>query len=570
MSLLLMGGWESGTNLDTFTEVSCGTGSGVVTTYRRGAQYSMCFTNNTDYALYTLPNPSNELFIQVAVIFTESSNFANYAGSLIKVIQVNDVLATLNITASGNLAVYWGDAIELVASGTLVLEQNRWYDFEMRTRQTPSSWIVQVTVDGVIDISYSGSPPTGVVVSPAAHYRFEDGALTTDSFGSNTLTAVGTPAADTGDFKEGSACVDLEYSETDYLKITDAALDAGFPLKAGVTNTFFTYFFWMKQESQATNPMYIVGKYGAVAGDRSFAVLTNINSLRVYWGYNDGGSSYEWNSTIPIVNGEWYHIGLSVSGTGKCAYMSVYRDSTGSTTSATSASFPAEVTVGDAEFRVGARAGDTSFRFDGKLDDLIVCSGYATAGLIDSVRLNSLAGLTQYSMNMTAVKVCSPTNYTIYLDDVIINDTSGTANNSWPDNVHVLALNPRSDVTSEWTTAPNVPSNWEQAQLFGASQISTSTPDAIEMYGLESCPVGITSIVAVQSLINARAHVNSPALTTFHSLLKVGVTVFESTDTVATKAYVPYFYTWEVNPATGTTWTLEDLDNLELGVKAIR
>ena len=572
MALRFMGGWETGTNLDTFTSVTCGTGSGVATIFRRGAQYSMCFTNSTDCAYYSFPDIEPELFIQVAVIFTERSNIGDYVGTLLKLLQGTGVCATLKINSSGGISAYWGDSLFLVGTGSTVLVQNRWYDLEIRIKFDPTLYVLQVKIDGVMEISHSGAPTT-FTPTLVAHYQFEDGALTTDSAGTNTLTAAGSPVADAVDFKQGAASVDLEYGDTDYLKIVDSNLDSGFPLKDGDTTKCFTYCFWMKQESQATNPMYIVGKYGLVAGDRSFAILTYTNSLRIYWGYSDGNLVTEWIPSVTITNGVWYHIGIAVDGINKIMRLKVYDESTGIVTNASITTLANELWVGDAEFRVGARASDTSYRFDGKIDDLIICTGFLPDPVIDATRLNSSSGLTTLvTLGVDIVEIDSPTNYTLYLDDVVINDTVGTLNNSWPDNVHVIALAPRSDNTSQWTSYPYAPSHWQQVQTLGPNQgqITAGSTGLIEIFGVETTPVGLTGVIGVQAAFIGRVHPSYPAFTTLHSLIQVGSTVYESTDITLTKVGTPYTYTWDLNPQSGSTWTVDDLGNLKVGVKTIR
>jgi hypothetical protein len=46
-----------------------------------------------------------------------------------------------------------------------------------------------------------------------ALWRMENGALTTDTIGGNTLTVIVTPTADTGDYKEGGASVDNDLND---------------------------------------------------------------------------------------------------------------------------------------------------------------------------------------------------------------------------------------------------------------------------------------------------------------------------------------------------------------------
>ena len=53
-----------------------------------------------------------------------------------------------------------------------------------------------------------------------ALWRFENGALTADSKGTNTLTDVNTVGSDTVDYKEGSGCADFEATASERFTIT--------------------------------------------------------------------------------------------------------------------------------------------------------------------------------------------------------------------------------------------------------------------------------------------------------------------------------------------------------------
>ena len=67
-----------------------------------------------------------------------------------------------------------------------------------------------------------------------ALYRFENGALTTDTKGTNTLNVSGgSPEADTVNYQEGSASCLFDAAAHDAFSIADGSLDAGFPLKDG-------------------------------------------------------------------------------------------------------------------------------------------------------------------------------------------------------------------------------------------------------------------------------------------------------------------------------------------------
>ena len=82
-----------------------------------------------------------------------------------------------------------------------------------------------------------------------ALWRFESGALTTDTIGSNTLTDYNTVGEDTTNHMEGSCAADFEKSNSEHFVITDANLDSGFPLKSGDTNKKISICFRVRFES---------------------------------------------------------------------------------------------------------------------------------------------------------------------------------------------------------------------------------------------------------------------------------------------------------------------------------
>src|SRR5208282_5472922 len=78
-----------------------------------------------------------------------------------------------------------------------------------------------------------------------ALWRFESGALTTDSIGPNTLTPVGSPTANTSIYKEGAASIQLNGS-SQYAYITDASMVTnGVPLNHSDSVKQATICCWM-------------------------------------------------------------------------------------------------------------------------------------------------------------------------------------------------------------------------------------------------------------------------------------------------------------------------------------
>jgi len=147
----------------------------------------------------------------------------------------------------------------------------------------------------------------GLSADCAAQWNLESGALSVDSKGGNTLTNAGV-AADTSNFKQGAASGAFVRAEGDYLSIADAALDAGFPLKAGDTGKTISVCGWFRPAGLGVL-QYLFSKYDSAQNKRSiaFAVLSG-NVFRLYQGHSNGDEFASADlSGLPLEIGQWYH-----------------------------------------------------------------------------------------------------------------------------------------------------------------------------------------------------------------------------------------------------------------------
>lgn len=223
-----------------------------------------------------------------------------------------------------------------------------------------------------------------------AFWGFEDGALTTDSIGTNTLSTGNSPVADTVNYKEGAASVDLEKDDTDYLYITDGDLDAGYPHKSGDTNKKISICFWIKFEtipaSYASN-IYYKG------------IGLNKNSFRIRALYSGGNVTF--NLSIGIRAGltcesvdhgtaisadVWYHVGMTHQDSDKYYKMRIWDDN------ASALLGGAEVT-GNFTNSMNIENGDlylssttSNYEFDGLIDEMVVFNDILSSAEIDQIR----------------------------------------------------------------------------------------------------------------------------------------------------------------------------------------
>ena len=224
-----------------------------------------------------------------------------------------------------------------------------------------------------------------------ALYRFESGALTTDSKGTNTLSANGTPTADAVDYKEGSGCVDLEVTApAESYERADASLSADFPFKKDTANKTISLAFWCKLESAATWRM-LSGKSVASNYFPYFVGIGATGNLELYIADGLTNENYVYGTTL--TTGIWYHIGITYEDAGKTYRIRVWDDNAGALLGADltgTGSKNAYMGV-DGAFAVGGYRSGTTFSFDGKIDEFVVFNDVLTADEIDQIRTGTYA-----------------------------------------------------------------------------------------------------------------------------------------------------------------------------------
>ena len=244
-----------------------------------------------------------------------------------------------------------------------------------------------------------------------ALWRFENGALTTDSKGGNTLTAVNTPVADLADFKEGLASVDLELTDQDYFYIDDTNLDAGFPLKNGDANKKISVCFWIKYESLHATQWDV--PYGKMAQNkRSFAIARSATADDFVFalGYNAGASwEFEYHGTT-IVTGRWYHVGFTYQDSDKSYKMRIWDDTAGALLGGAevTGNTANNINVEDARVQIGAGLFAAAQEWvDGLIDEVVVFDDILTSDEIDSIRSGTFGPITTLTLAGTIAATSS-------------------------------------------------------------------------------------------------------------------------------------------------------------------
>jgi len=176
--------------------------------------------------------------------------------------------------------------------------------------------------------------------------------------------------------------------------------------------------------------------------------------------------------------------------------------------------------------------------------------------------------------------------YALYVDDVAINDNTGTVQNSWPGDGSIVHLQPNAaGDNNAWTRGgTDSGANWSQENEVtpndDTNYVSSNTAGQIDDYNLTNTPASIgngQTINVVQ--VGARlAGAGASANASFVTRLKAssGGTVSESsaitpagTSWTTNAAADPFVYplTSSTQPGTGTAWTKATLDTAQVGIR---
>jgi hypothetical protein len=229
--------------------------------------------------------------------------------------------------------------------------------------------------------------------SVKALWRFESGALTTDSKGTNTLTAHNTPAEDTTDYKEGACAVALVTADADYFNIPDANLDSGFPFKSGDTTKLMSVCLHFKGTSFSTSNRHIIGKWSE-NGKRSWILtVTSSGQLRFY--YSSDGSTSNYYSMLTLTANRWYHIGFAVDGVNKRFYCRLVDESTGTAYYYYPVFLSTVIAATNSDLQIGCvydSSGNPKEFLSGKLDEIVVFDRLIAFSEMEKIRLGTYDG----------------------------------------------------------------------------------------------------------------------------------------------------------------------------------
>lgn len=198
-----------------------------------------------------------------------------------------------------------------------------------------------------------------------------------------------------------------------------------------------------------------------------------------------------------------------------------------------------------------------------------------SSGLIE-VRLDGVPEVS-YSGNVNASTVINNLYVAAdidrsYMDDIALNDTSGSADNTWCGDGRVIALVPDGNGdTNQWSASSG--SNYQCVdEGFPGNEdtdyVYTTTSEQIDLYNIQnpSLPSGAV-IKRVWATCIAKKTVSESA--TISIGLKTGGTEYWGSAQQLETNYKSFnSQVYSQNPNTSADWTISDLTNLQVGVKS--
>lgn len=159
-----------------------------------------------------------------------------------------------------------------------------------------------------------------------------------------------------------------------------------------------------------------------------------------------------------------------------------------------------------------------------------------------------------------------------YLDDIVVNDTTGTTNNSWVGCLSVLLLRPWGLGSSErWDkTSPTALNNYECVD--GAPNpnptefIYTEYGGKLDLYLIEDLPAEAYSVEAIRA--DAWACKTSGSSRNIEVAIDTNSTTYISSTFELDMYYSLYGSYWEQNPSGTTHWSITDINAIEAGVRS--
>jgi hypothetical protein len=164
----------------------------------------------------------------------------------------------------------------------------------------------------------------------------------------------------------------------------------------------------------------------------------------------------------------------------------------------------------------------------------------------------------------------SSSGCSFWVDDIVINDTTGSVNNSWPNGAKIVLLLPSGrGFSSQWDKTAYL-DNYENVDklptLDPDGYLYTNITDQLDLYLLEDLPADAFSVASAR--IDAWALKNSGSDIMLKMVLRTDGTNYSSDVNELGVSYALVQWLHQINPKTGINWTVADLNDLQSGMES--
>jgi len=201
---------------------------------------------------------------------------------------------------------------------------------------------------------------------------------------------------------------------------------------------------------------------------------------------------------------------------------------------------------------------------------------HPTAGIleikVDGVLEASYYGNTKYStfdnFNQFGLPGKGTGNVASYVDDIVVNDPTGSVNNSWPGGFKIIRLAPTGDgAFKQWTPTPDGLTHYtliDEVPPSSTDYLSSSSTTILDTFTHPSLPANTSEgrFILKNDVWAKKAGVSDSISIT--PAVRIGSTNYFTTIVPLSTTYSLASGIWETNPA-GGTWDITTINNLEFG-----
>lgn len=201
----------------------------------------------------------------------------------------------------------------------------------------------------------------------------------------------------------------------------------------------------------------------------------------------------------------------------------------------------------------------------------------STTGLIEA-KLNGVSqfvysGATDVGGNTTIDSIephsVGATNSNVYVDNVIVNNTAGGSDNSWPGRVYIGGLIPSAaGPYTSMSTLVGAATQWETVDEAPPDDDTSYVADTVagnkSAFGMAD-PPSLTGWVIGRAWVDLRAAQPSTSTGRIATFLQTAGTDFEGSAQSLTSLYGRYIESYKNNPQSGAGWNAGELTSLSAG-----